>query len=109
MSTIWDRGMANTPPCARCHSAIPSSTAVVGNAAVADQLFEEIDRKHRRPAVRFLFDDDLRQHLPSDVLASLRVNDFEITAFTHQVGGARVEFRPVNDSWERYSVYSPIA
>jgi len=76
---------------------------------VADQLFEEIDRKHRRPAVRFLFDDDLRQHLPSDVLASLRVNDFEITAFTHQVGGARVEFRPVNDSWERYSVYSPIA
>jgi hypothetical protein len=23
--------------------------------------------------------------------------------------GARVEFRPVNDSWERYSVYSPIA
>ena len=76
---------------------------------MADQLFEEIDRKHRRPAVRFLFDDDLRQHLPSDVLASLRVNDFEITAFTHQVGGARVEFRPVNDSWERYSVYSPIA
>jgi len=76
---------------------------------VADQLFEEIDRKHRRPAVRFLFDDDLRQHRPSDILASLRVKDFEITAFTHQVGGARVEFRPVNDGWEGYSVYSPIA
>ena len=56
--------------------------------------------------MRFLFDDDLRQHRPSDVLASLRVNDFEITAFTHQVGGARVEFRPVNDGWEGYS---PIA
>lgn len=51
----------------------------------------------------------MRQHLPSDVLASLRVNDFEITAFPHQVGGARVEFCPVNVSWERYSVYSQIA
>ena len=98
--------MANTLPVARCHPAIPSSTAVVGNAAVADQLFEEIDRKHRRPAVRFLFDDDLRQHRPSDILASLRAKNFEITAFTHQVGGARVEFRPVNDGWEGYS---PIA
>jgi len=29
--------------------------------------------------------------------------------FAAQVAGARVEFRPVNDSWERYSVYSPIA
>ena len=103
------RGNGEYPSVSRCHSAIPSSTAVVRNAAVADLLFEEIDRRHRRPAVRFLFDDDLRQHLPSDVLASLRVNDFEITAFTPQVGGASVEFRPVNDSWQRYSVYSPIA
>jgi hypothetical protein len=29
--------------------------------------------------------------------------------FTANVNGRSVNFRPINDSWERYSVYSEIA
>ena len=47
--------------------------------------------------------------LPRDLPTRLKPVSGALLHFTADVAGQTVEFRPVNDSWERYSVYSPIA
>ena len=54
-------------------------------AVKADQLLEEIERKHGLAAARFLVDDDLGQHLARDVLAGLGVDHLELAAFAHHL------------------------
>src|SRR6478672_11621692 len=49
-------------------------------AVKADQLLEEIERKHGA-SPRFLVDDDLGQDVARDVLPGLGVDDFELPAF----------------------------
>ena len=47
--------------------------------------------------------------LPSDLPQRLKPVSGKPLHFVAEVEGRRINFSPVNDSWERYSVYSPIA
>lgn len=47
--------------------------------------------------------------LPRDLPSRLKPVTGTPLHFAAEVNGATVDFRPVNDSWERYTVYSPVA
>ena len=52
---------------------------------------------------------DISDALPRNLPLLLRPVPHKPLYFTADVAGRTVEFRPINDSWERYSVYSQIA
>jgi hypothetical protein len=47
--------------------------------------------------------------LPRNVPERLKRVSGKPLHFAAEIDGRTIEFRPINDSWERYSVYLPIA
>jgi DUF1680 family protein len=69
----------------------------------ADLMHEQGPKLEKAPA------SGLPGTLPRDLPSRLKPVPGKPIHFTAQVAGRESEFRPINDSWERYSVYSPIA
>jgi hypothetical protein len=68
-----------------------------------DLMHEQGPKLEKAPA------SGLPTALPRDLPSRLKPVAGNPLHFTADVANRTIEFRPINDSWERYSVYSPIA